>query len=159
MNLRSIFTFRVLAWMMLLALGMTVGILGLLWYSRPNPLPIGVATAELNVIRVPTATPTPVNTPTPIIQTPTTGPPLEQGQIGIGGLVAVRGTGGSGLRVRENPGLSQGVRFLGEEGETFHVQDGPRELDGYIWWYLVSPKDAARLGWAVSDFLQAVPSP
>ena len=56
----------------------------------------------------------------------------------------VTGTGGDGLRVRPEAGLSQGVRFLAGEGEMFQVQDGPVEIDGYTWWYLVKSEDTSR---------------
>jgi hypothetical protein len=51
------------------------------------------------------------------------------------------------------------VRFLAGDGEVFVVQDGPVEIDGYTWWYLVKPDEAARSGWAVDNFLQAINAP
>ena len=30
----------------------------------------------------------------------------------------------------------------------FLVEDGPQEVDGYIWWFLQAPYDETRNGWA-----------
>jgi len=49
--------------------------------------------------------------------------------------------------------------LLGSEAEVFRVQDGPREVDGYTWWYLVGPFDETRRGWAVANYLQIVQNP
>ena len=57
------------------------------------------------------------------------------------------------------PGLSEKVRIVGQEGEAFAVEDGPREANGYSWWYLVVPGNTERSGWAVANFLQLVPNP
>jgi hypothetical protein len=97
---------------------------------------------------------------TPVVLESTT--PESQTQVPelivIGSNVEVHGTGGAGLRVRQNPGLSQRVLFLADENEVFLVNDGPIEMDGYTWWYLVSPSDATRVGWGVADYLKvAVP--
>ncbi len=46
------------------------------------------------------------------------------------------------------------IRMLAGESEVFTVQDGPVEADGRTWFYLVSPSDTARAGWAVADFLR-----
>ena len=42
--------------------------------------------------------------------------------------------------------------FLAYDSEVFVIQDGPREVDGYVWWYLVAPYDETRVGWAAADF-------
>ena len=44
--------------------------------------------------------------------------------------------------------------MLAGEAEVFSVQDGPEESEGRIWFYLVSPSDASRAGWAVADYLR-----
>jgi len=49
--------------------------------------------------------------------------------------------------------------FMGFDTEVFLVQDGPREADGYVWWYLVAPYDQARAGWAAANFLTYIPAP
>ncbi|HSO27010.1 MAG TPA: hypothetical protein VLS48_03005 [Anaerolineales bacterium] len=132
--------------------------IALLWFTRPGPRPVGASTAVLQVIEAPTMTPIP---PTPLPEVTPTGftqANTGSGEIEIGTLVQVSGTGGDGLRLRMEPGLNSQVRLLGSESEVFQVSDGPRDQDGYIWWYLVGPDDPTRHGWAVSDFLiQAEP--
>ena len=71
----------------------------------------------------------------------------------------ISGTGGDGLRLRTEPGLESEVRMLGLEAEVFQVKDGPREVDGYNWWYLVAPVDTTRRGWAVANYLAVVQNP
>jgi hypothetical protein len=51
------------------------------------------------------------------------------------------------------------VRFLGLEAEVFQVSDGPRQVDGYTWWFLVAPYDASVQGWAVANYLAVVQNP
>ena len=81
------------------------------------------------------------------------------GVIATGAYVQITGTGGDGLRLRTEPGLNADVRILGAEAEVFLVQDGPRQVDGYTWWYLVGPYDSTRRGWAVSNYLAVVQNP
>jgi hypothetical protein len=57
--------------------------------------------------------------------------------------------------LRVEPGLDSQVRLLGLETEVFQVTDGPQEVDGFTWWYLVAPFDETRNGWAVSNYLAA----
>ncbi|MGC8855692.1 MAG: SH3 domain-containing protein, partial [Anaerolineae bacterium] len=79
--------------------------------------------------------------------------------IRLGSFVQISGTEGEGLRLRSAPGLSSDQLFLGYDSEVFEVRDGPRQADGYIWWYLVAPYDETRAGWAAADYLSVVPSP
>jgi hypothetical protein len=81
------------------------------------------------------------------------------GEITVGAYVKVVGTGGDGLRLRDEPGLNGKVRLLGDETEVFNVNEGPLDMDGYIWWYLVGTYDETRQGWAVADFLSIVENP
>jgi hypothetical protein len=100
----------------------------------------------------PTATPLAGSTPT---DTPT--PDVTRVPIQIGDRVMVSGTEGFGLKIRQGPGLSYDMVFLGLDDETFTVGDGPRQSDGYTWWYIVDPSDANRFGWAVEDYLVVQP--
>lgn len=77
----------------------------------------------------------------------------------MGAFVQVSGTGGDGLRLRAEPSLDGEVRFLGLESEVFRVEDGPEEVDGYTWWYMVAPYDDSVNGWGVSNFLAVVQNP
>jgi len=135
--------------------------LSFLWFTRPGPQEVGKATAVMNVIPAPTATvpaPTatalPQSTPTSLV--PPSPPP---GVIAVGAYVQISGTGGEGLRLRTDPGLNNEVRILGAESEVFQVEDGPKDVDGFTWWYLVGPYDASRRGWAVSNYLSVVQNP
>jgi hypothetical protein len=105
-----------------------------------------------NTPQPPTATAVPTSTVTPTFA------PVEGGQIGVGAYVQVSGTG-VGLNVRNAPSLTGNIEFLGYDAEVFEVRDGPREADGYTWWYLVTPVDENRAGWAVADFLAVVANP
>jgi hypothetical protein len=130
----------------------------LLVLTRPSPVTAGLPpTAVITVIAVPTATPLlPTLTPQgPETPTPTEGPLPEPGDVSLGSFVQIAGTGGDGLRLRVEPGLDSQVRLLGLETEVFQVTDGPQEVDGFTWWYLVAPFDETRNGWAVSNYLAA----
>jgi hypothetical protein len=123
--------------------------------TSPQSLDVGFAPADLTVISAPTATPN--VTPTATVD-PFAPSPVPTG-IAIGNYAQITGTGGEGLRIRSEPGLTGEPVFLGFDSEAFLVQDGPREADGHIWWYLVAPYDEARAGWAASDFLTYIPAP
>ena len=133
----------------------------LLWVTRPAEPAFAPATAVLNIIPFPSSTPV-ILTPTPTVTAQLTGevPPAPgPGLIITGDFVQISGTGGDGLRLRSEPGLNGAVNFLAYEGEIFKVSDGPRESDGYTWWYLVAPYDESVQGWAVSNFLLVVQNP
>jgi hypothetical protein len=155
-DFRNLLTPRVL----LGALGVAVVLLVLMftwvvWSAPPPPNAASVA-AVVTLIPAPSATasPQPTATPNPEL-TPT--PPA--GQVSVGAYVQISGTEGQGLRLRSTPGLEGEFLFLGYDSEVFIVQDGPRELDGYTWWYLVSNYDEKRAGWAAANFLTYVPAP
>jgi hypothetical protein len=135
--------------------------LTLLWVTRPGPSQELPSTAVLSVIYAPTATQTPQNQATPTGPTGEAGipPSPPPGVIAIGAYVQVTDTGGEGLRLRSEPGLGGQVLLLASEAEVFQVTDGPREADGFTWWYLVGPFDETRKGWAVSNYLMVVQSP
>jgi len=116
---------------------------------------VGFAPADLTVI--PASTSTSSAPPTATID-PFAPTPASTG-IAIGNYVQIKGTEGEGLRIRSEPGLNGESQFLGFDSEVFIVQDGPREVDGFTWWYLVAPYDATRVGWAAADFLNYVPAP
>jgi hypothetical protein len=114
------------------------------------------STAIINVIPAPTFTPGPAAT---AVETPGEGTSVPSGPIGKGAYVKVTGTAGNGLRLRDQPGLKGKVLLLGTEAEVFKIEDGPVEVDGYTWWYLVSPFDPDRKGWGVGDYLVTVEAP
>ena len=123
------------------------------WTSARQTPPLGFVPADLTIIPPSTATPSPTETPLPA------GTPTPVGQIGLGAYVQITGTEGAGLRVRREPGQGGDTVFIGEESEIFQVKEGPQQVDGYTWWYLVAPYDATRAGWAAADYLLAVPAP
>ncbi len=133
-------------------LGVTVISIG--WLRPRAPSDIGFTPADLTIIAPPTAT---VSASASAAVSPTPTPPPNQ--ITIGAYVQISGTGGDGLRIRSAPGLSSETVFRGEEAETFLVKDGPKEADGYTWWYLVAPYDETRAGWAAATYLAIVPPP
>jgi len=112
------------------------------------------ALAEFTVIPAPTATQT--LSPQQALATPTTRPYVSPEGISVGVFVQISGTDGHGLRLREGPGTTYAMRFVGMDAEVFQVKDGPKESDGFMWWYLVASYDDARSGWAASDYMTVV---
>jgi hypothetical protein len=116
-----------------------------------------IVTQALTVIPAPSVTipiilPTvPPNTNVTVVPTP-----LPAGQMGIGAYVQISGTGGDGLRLRSGPGTTFSPLFLGMESEVFKVTDGPKDADGFTWWFLVAPYDDNRKGWAVQNYLSVI---
>lgn len=152
LNRRVVFgAFGVAALLLLITFFITFG------FSSEKEDEANLQLAALTVIPGPTSTPKLTATPTfdPLQGTAT---PLA-GEISVHGFVQISGTEGEGLRLRETPGLDGKPLFLGFDAEVFQVIEGPRDLDGYRWWHLQAPYDDARVGWAVSDFLEAIPSP
>jgi hypothetical protein len=156
MNVRQLFNIRVILGALALAGTLTlmtaigIGVTS----SRPSS-EVGFAPADLTMIPAPTGTSS--APPTPTID-PFASPTSPAG-IAIGNYVQIAGTEGQGLRVRAQPGLDGEFQFLAYDSEVFLVQDGPQDLDGYTWWYLIAPYDETRVGWAVADFLSYVPAP
>ncbi len=116
---------------------------------------VGFAPADLTVIPAPTSTSSAPATATIDPFAPTVAPT----GIAIGNYVQITGTEGEGLRIRSEPGLNGNPEFLGYDSEVFIVKDGPRDADGFVWWYLVAPYDQTRVGWAAEDFLTYIPAP
>jgi hypothetical protein len=156
--------------------GITCGLWGFVLWNRgdaatnagPTPTPIFVV-----ITATPTLGPSGEKTPQPGDEgvppseggpaadvpipgvTPTTETTIP---IQVGRTVIVTGTEGDGLSIRQGPGLSFTTFFVGDEGQLFLVQDGPREADGYVWWYIVDLNDAELAGWSVDKYLEvAVP--
>lgn len=158
-GLRQLFNAPVLIGAAVFACLLTV--ITLAWYgfsASSQGTDPGFAPADLTMIPAPTSTPliTPTMTPDPFqLGTPT----IPAGVVAVGGYVQITGTGGDGLRLRSAPGLTSELLFLGEDAEVFQVRDGPQEVNGYVWWYLVAPYDESRAGWAAANFLSVVPPP
>ena len=115
------------------------------------------STAVVQIIPPPTSTsPVIATIPPTATAKPEFTTPVANSQIQIGDYVQIANTGGDGLRIRTGPGTGNAPIFLGMESEVFKVTDGPKESDGYIWWYLVAPYDNTRAGWAAANFLTVV---
>jgi len=155
MNVRELFNKWVilgalgLAGFLLLVMAISIGLT-----SARQTSDVGFAPADLTVIPAPTGTSG--APPTPTID-PFTSPTAPAG-IAIGNSVQITGTEGQGLRIRSEPGLGGAFQFLAYDSEVFVIQDGPREVDGYVWWYLTAPYDETRVGWAAADFLTYIPA-
>lgn len=144
----------VIAAAVLLAAGMLAG---LFWLSGRITAP---GWQEYGGEAALTIIPNPTSTATIIPTLPAATPTVEANQIiQVGSYVKISGTGGSGLRLREEPSLNGEVVFLGLEDEIFLVKDGPEDRDGYLWWYLEAPANDTRSGWAAANFLQLDQSP
>jgi hypothetical protein len=156
MNARQLFNKWVilgallLAGFLLLITAVSIGLTS----ARQNPN-VGFAPADLTVIPAPTSTSSAPATPTIDPFAPTATPT----GIAVGNYVQITGTEGQGLRIRSEPGLNGNAEFLGYDSEVFIIKDGPRQADGFTWWYLVAPYDETRVGWAAADFLTYVPAP
>ena len=162
-NLTEIFD-RYLSWKTLtgalfFAAGLLAALLVLLWFFAPDRPAGGPATAVMNIIPAPTATPPASQPEPPSPPTATPEPPASVGELAIGAYVQIAGTEGDGLRMRSVPGLGGEVRFLAIDSEVFLVADGPQVVDGYTWWYIKAPSDETVQGWAVADYLAVIQNP
>ena len=156
MNARQLFNGWVILGAVLIAgLLILITAISIGWTKPPQASDVGFVPADLTMIPAPTLTSS--APPTPTID-PFAPSPVPTG-IAIGNYVQISGTEGQGLRIRSTPGLDGEFVFLGYDSEVFVVQDGPKTVDGYTWWYLVAPYDETRAGWAAADFLSVVPSP
>jgi hypothetical protein len=157
--LRPLFTRGVVITSIALGALMTSGLaFALFWYlptgvSEPPQAALTWIPGPSNTPQPPTATQLPTSTLTPTFA------PLESGEMGIGSFVQITGTEGAGLNIRSGAGLNNDVQFLGYDAEVFEVRDGPVEVDGLIWWYIVTPVDDSRAGWAAANYLSVVANP
>jgi hypothetical protein len=128
------------------------------WSAPASPDASGLL-AVVTSIPMPSATPAPEATPTFDPYAPTPTPTPAPGQLSIGAFVQISGTQGEGLRIRSDPGLDGKQLFLGFDTEAYTVVDGPREVDGYTWYFLAAINDQKRTGWAASNFLTVIQNP
>ena len=130
--------------------------------TRPATPFSGTTPASAAMTIIPASTSTPLyQAPTPTTFSPilVSSPTPAPGQFAIGVYVQITGTNGEGLRLRAEPGLSTQQLTLGYDSEVFYISNGPREVDGHIWWYLAALYDPTRSGWAVQDYLTVIQSP
>jgi hypothetical protein len=159
--MKNILNGKVLIAMMAIAALLLCGTTAYILVMRPtaNASPdLAAATPALTIIPGPTSTPLPLPpTLTEVPPTPAPSSTSAPGQIAVGVYVQPS-TGGVGLRVHTSPSLSADF-FSAFDSEVFMVAKGPEQADGYTWWYLTASYDSSRVGWAVQDYLTAIPSP
>jgi hypothetical protein len=158
--MKNILNGKVLIAMVVIAAVLLCGSLAYILLLRPaaSRSNLAAATSALTIIPAPSSTPRPLPpTLTPLPPTPLPSATPAPGQVAIGVYVQPS-TGGQGLRVHTEPGLSASF-FSAFDSEVFLVTKGPQQADGYTWWYLTASYDAARSGWAAQDFLAVIPSP
>lgn len=160
--MKNILNLKVLVGMVLVAI-LLLGASLLVLMLKPFLVPLpdqAPASFVMTVIPAPTSTPRKLPpSPTTIPPTPPSTSTPAPGQFAVSVYVQVTGTGGDGLRLRAEPGLSAQPLALGYDSEVFRVADGPRQADGHTWWYLTASYDATRSGWAVQDYLTVIQSP
>ena len=160
-RIRSLLTPGViLAQFFLCALLFLATALWVVLYPSSQSQNVEAAEAALTVLPGPSSTPLPATaTLVPTSTATATFAPLQPDEVGVGSYVQIVGTEGDGLNIRNSAGLSSDVQFLGYDAEVFEVRDGPLEEDGFVWWYLVTPVDEGRAGWAAASFLSVVANP
>jgi len=138
----------------------TIGGAGLYFLPPLTPEAV-VASPIVQVIEGFTSTPhIPTQTPT-IAPTATENLPPSPlpNMIGIGSTVQIFGTDGEGLNIRLDPGLTSDIVFLAYDSEVFEIGEGPQVIDNITWWYLFTPIDSSRGGWAASNYLSLITNP
>ena len=143
---------------LVMAIGLCAVIAALINAFKPSDSVLADGTTSLTVIPAPSSTPS----PSPADAATATATPVGGASpdgIAVGMYVQITGTGGDGLKMRSAPGVSSDTIFLGMESEVYRVKDGPKQVDGYTWWYLEAPYDSTRTGWAASKYLTIVASP
>jgi hypothetical protein len=147
------------------AFGLAFALLALLIvaviFSTPAGPSENLPTAILTIVPGPTSTlfvPTATSTRVPSVTADIPPSPIP-GMIGVGAFVQIFGTEGVGLNIRSGAGLSNDINFVAYDAEVFEVRDGPIVTDNITWWFLVTPVDESRNGWAAANYLSVVPRP
>jgi len=135
---------------------LSITCLSVVLFSNQSPTPEN-PTAVVRYIPAPTVTQTLVSQNIENQSTATSLPPGEN--LTIGSNIRIEGTGGSGLRLRSAAGLSGQIKHLIHDGEEMIIDDGPNEIDGYIWWHVKSSTDATISGWGVADYMVNISKP
>lgn len=159
---RMLFSLQVILGAVFIAAALFILTFVALYLTRPIPSAVPKQpTAHLSIISAPTSTSIPATEAPVLIPSPTSNIPPSPlpGMIGVSSFVQIFGTDGSGLNIRESPGLNTQIRFLAFDAEVFEIRDGPVVIDDITWWLLVTPVDESRNGWAASNYLSLVPNP
>jgi hypothetical protein len=81
--------------------------------------------------------------------------PSMPGVVAVGMMVKISGTENEGLRMHSDAGIGQPSIYLAQEGERYKIIDGPKIMDGLIWWKIEGSEDKNKVGWSVQDYLNA----
>ena len=113
-KIRLLFNRRVIGGALLITFIMFCFMVFVVLFGRSDTIPASQGTAVLSVIPAPTATQTrfvttPLDSTTGTLKVPPSPPP---GVMAIGAYVQVTGTGGDGLRLRDEPGLDGQIQLL-----------------------------------------------
>jgi hypothetical protein len=154
-SIKTLFNPITLITTLILLIGLVLVGVVILFFGR-NPAPQTGTVPEMTMIAAPTLTPKVIDPTRTPIPTSTSIFFLPEGVIGVGIYVQVTGTGGSGLRMRGEPGLDGSINFSALDAEVFLVINGPITADGYVWWHLEAPYDQNRNGWSAADFLTPI---
>lgn len=159
--LKDLLNIKVLFGAFVFGVGIFAFLLWFLWSSKANPGAEVPATAILKIIQAPTQTPPGIVVTSTALPEPTSSRlvPTPSGNIVIGNYVKVSGTGGDGLRLHSDAGVSSKVNYIAIESEVFLVKSGPIDTDGYIWWELEDPYTNNAVGWGVANYLAVVQNP
>ena len=142
------------------AICLFAALVAILWSARADSLPRAASTARLSIIDAALNTPTPHITITPTPEPSSSQAPIPPGgNISLGELVQVAGTGGDGLRIHVTAGVAGEVQYIAIDSEVFRVKEGPVEADGYSWWLLEDPYTEKTVGWGASNYLVGVQNP
>jgi hypothetical protein len=82
--------------------------------------------------------------------------PMLPGVFSVGMTIKIEGTGGDGLRVREDPGTDKAILYLAAEGSEYKIIFGPEISDSLVWWKIQSLEDIEKTGWSVQDYFSTV---
>ena len=118
--------------------------------AAPTPTPTPTATPTTT--RTPTATQTPTASRTPTStasatptasRTPTASPTPPD--------AVIFNTGGLGVTLRGEPGMTAPALAFLQDGEVIEVVDGPQAVEGALWWQVRTA--SGRVGWVLGDYL------
>ncbi|GBD08037.1 hypothetical protein HRbin22_00266 [Candidatus Thermoflexus japonica] len=119
----------------LLMLGLGIGLIPFRPAARSSPPPVTARVILITRSPAPGLTPSPSPTRTPVVQ-----------------RMVVTGTGGTGLRLREGPGLLYAVVTVLAEGTVLRAFPESVEADG-LRWRRVQTEDGAFEGWVAESYL------
>jgi len=155
--LNRFFTFKIILIGFIVWLVLCLLIAGSVFLFSPYKVINVVPTAVITIVYAPTQALAAV--PTSVQTEPSPGGTPAAAAIHIGDTVQINGTSGEGLRIRSAPGIENNQLFIANEAEVFQVKDGPVSSGDYAWWYIVSPKDTGRFGWAAANYLMVISKP